>query len=118
MDTCKRYYCILLNYGMDEDGNPCKEFEKMKWEQDLKNAQSFVDKISNAFHICNDITARCKHNPSLALSVLKHRELRPLIEEICADARRIYADITTKKDEEPKRQCSKKLRVSLIHHMD
>lgn len=109
----KRYYCILLNYGMDEDGNPCREFEKMKWEQDLKDAQSFVDKISNAFHICNDITARCKQNPSLDIVVLKNRELRPLIEEICADARRIYADITTKKDEEPKRQCSKKLKAAI-----
>ena len=97
---------------MDEDGNPCREFEKMKWEQDLKDAQSIVDKISNAFHICNDITARCKQNPSLDIVALKNRELRPQIEEICDEARRIHADIT---GEVPKRKCSEKLRKAIVY---
>ena len=112
----KRYCCILLNYGIDEKGNPCREFVKMHWEQDLADAQSIADKISNAFHICNDITARCSADKSLDIVALKNKELRPLIEEICSEAKAIHEEITSKEQNiEPRRKCSEKLRKAIVY---
>ena len=78
----KRYFCVLLNYATKTDGSPIAEFVNCKWEQDIIDSNRICDKISNAFHICNDITKRCNADKTLDIVTLKNKELRPIIEDI------------------------------------
>ena len=98
----KRYFCVVLNYATDILGKPIKQFVDCKWEQDIEDTRIIVDKISNAFHIMNDITRRCNNDNSLDIVALKNKELRPVIEDIFSVGRRIYEDIKCKKDEDAK----------------
>ena len=111
---------MLLNYATTKDGEPIKEFMKAKWEQDIVDARQLTDKISGAFKRCNDITVRCQEDSSLDLVALKNQELRPLIEDICQDARDVYAKIKGSDDgRKPIRNCSEKLQAAigyLVHH--
>ena len=112
----KRYFCVVLNYATDILGKPIKQFVDCKWEQDIEDTRIIVDKISNAFHIMNDITRRCNNDTSLDIVVLKNKELRPIIEDIFSVGRRIYEDIKYKKDEEDaKRDCSKYFRQAITY---
>lgn len=70
----KRYFCVLLNYAAHEDGTPIKCFIDNHWKQDIKDSNSICNKISNAFHVLNDITARCKADSSLNIVELKNKE--------------------------------------------
>ena len=98
----KRYFCVVLNYATDILGKPIKQFVDCKWERDIEDTRIIVDKISNAFHIMNDITRRCNNDTSLDIVALKNKELRPIIEDIFSVGRRIYEDIKCKKDEDAK----------------
>ena len=112
----KRYFCVVLNYATDILGKPIKQFVDCKWEQDIEDTRIIVDKISNAFHIMNDITRRCNNDNSLDIVALKNKELRPVIEDIFSVGRRIYEDIKCKKDEEDaKRDCSKYFRQAITY---
>ena len=112
----KRYFCVVLNYATDILGKPIKQFVDCKWEQDIEDTRIIVDKISNAFHIMNDITRRCNNDTSLDIVALKNKELRPVIEDIFSVGRRIYEDIKYKKDEEDaKRDCSKYFRQAITY---
>ena len=112
----KRYFCVVLNYATDILGKPIKQFVDCKWEQDIEDTRIIVDKISNAFHIMNDITRRCNNDTSLDIVVLKNKELRPIIEDIFSVGRRIYEDIKCKKDEEDaKRDCSKYFKQAITY---
>ena len=112
----KRYFCVVLNYATDILGKPIKQFVDCKWEQDIEDTRIIVDKISNAFHIMNDITRRCNNDNSLDIVALKNKELRPIIEDIFSVGRRIYEDIKCKKDEEDaKRDCSKYFRQAITY---
>ena len=112
----KRYFCVVLNYATDILGKPIKQFVDCKWEQDIEDTRIIVDKISNAFHIMNDITRRCNNDNSLDIVALKNKELRPIIEDIFSVGRRIYEDIKCKKDEEDaKRDCSKYFKQAITY---
>lgn len=112
----KRYFCVVLNYATDILGKPIKQFVDCKWEQDIEDTRIIVDKISNAFHIMNDITRRCNNDNSLDIVALKNKELRPVIEDIFSVGRRIYEDIKYKKDEEDaKRDCSKYFKQAITY---
>ena len=112
----KRYFCVVLNYATDILGKPIKQFVDCKWEQDIEDTRIIVDKISNAFHIMNDITRRCNNDNSLDIVALKNKELRPIIEDIFSVGKRIYEDIKCKKDEEDaKRDCSKYFRQAITY---
>ena len=111
----KRYFCVLLNYAAHEDGTPIKCFIDNHWEQDIKDSNSICEKISNAFHVLNDITARCNADSRVNLVELKNKELKPLIEEICNEAKCIYADIKAEKNKEPKRNCSDKFKAGIVY---
>ena len=112
----KRYFCVVLNYATDILGKPIKQFVDCKWEQDIEDTRIIVDKISNAFHIMNDITRRCNNDNSLDIVALKNKELRPIIEDIFSVGRHIYEDIKCKKDEEDaKRDCSKYFRQAITY---
>ena len=110
----KRYFCVLLNYATKTDGSPIAEFVNCKWEQDIIDSNRFCDKISNAFHICNDITKRCNKDKTLDIVALKNKELRPIIEDIFDDARAIN-DAIKNKDESKRRSCSKKFRDAITY---
>ena len=111
----KRYFCVVLNYATDILGKPIKQFVDCKWEQDIEDTRIIVDKISNAFHIMNDITRRCNNDTSLDIVALKNKELRPVIEDIFSVGRYIYEDIKCKKDEDAKRDCSKYFRQAITY---
>ena len=111
----KRYFCVVLNYATDILGKPIKQFVDCKWEQDIEDTRIIVDKISNAFHIMNDITRRCNNDNSLDIVALKNKELRPIIEDIFSVGRHIYEDIKCKKDEDAKRDCSKYFRQAITY---
>jgi len=116
MVHAKRNLCVLLNYAIKTDGSPIEEFIKCKWEQDIEDARRLCGKISNAIHICNDITQRCNKDSAFDLVTLKNKELRPVIEDIFEDARAIYEDIRNKPDKEGKiRKCSEKLRKAIVY---
>lgn len=110
----KRYFCVLLNYATKTDGSPIAEFVNCKWEQDIIDSNRICDKISNAFHICNDITKRCNADKTLDIVTLKNKELRPIIEDIFNDARAIN-DAIRNEDESKRRSCSKKFRDAITY---
>ena len=61
------------------------------------------------------MTARCKADSNLNIVELKNKKLKPLIEEICNDAKCIYADIKAEKNKEPKRKCSDKFKAGIVY---
>ena len=112
---CKRNFCVLMNYGTKVDDTPIDSFIKCHWEKDIKEGRWFCDEISNAFHILHQLTDKCKKDSSLDIVELKNKELRPIIEEICAEAKRIYPDIKSTKNKEAIRSCSEKFYSAIVY---
>lgn len=112
---CKRNFCVLMNYATKTDDSPIEAFIKCHWEKDIEEGRRFCDKISMAFHILHQLTDKCKKDSGLDIVELKNKELRPIIEEICTEANRIYSDIKSGKDEEPIRTCSDKFYSAIVY---
>ena len=104
-----------MNYGTKVDDTPIDSFIKCHWEKDIKEGRWFCDEISNAIHILHQLTDKCKKDSSLDIVELKNKELRPIIEEICAEAKRIYPDIKSTKNKEAIRSCSEKFYSAIVY---
>lgn len=90
-----------MNYGTKVDDTPIDSFIKCHWEKDIKEGRWFCDEISNAFHILHQLTDKCKKDSSLDIVELKNKELRPIIEEICAEAKEFILTLSQPKIKKP-----------------
>lgn len=94
----QRYFCVLLNYASHEDGTPIKCYIDNHWEQDIKDSNSICNKISDAFHVLKDMTARCKADRNLnnaSMQISKQRKIKSLRENALINSKQELCTLLT-----------------------
>ena len=111
----RRNFCELINYSTHKDGRLVVEIITNHWEQDVEDSRFLRDAITECFKVYNEQVQKCMKNPKLDICELKHKHVKPLIDDIFAKAYGIYETIKKNKENPPKRECSNRLYKAVVY---